>query len=296
MLDSHPEMAVPHEAHLIVPAAKGRKRYEKDDGFDRDLFARAAAITWTVRWGHSIDELHDALRLAQPASVEEAVRAMFRAYAASQGKPRYGEKTPANVLHIAMLASLFAEARFIHIIRDGRNVTLSSRDADFGIKAVGESAIRWRRSVTRAREDGLRLGPDRYLEIRYERLVEDPEGTLDAVCRFVGLGFDPDMLRYFERADELLQTSNHPAGHRNLYNPPIVGTRDWRTQMARQDVAAFEAIAGETLERFGYERGFDRIPVMARVGAGRSFCFITTARARKHAAKRVRKIRKRLAR
>ena len=141
------------------------------------------------------------LASAEPSTVPEAVRAMFSAYAHRQGKRRYAEKTPANVMHISLLGELFPESRFIHIIRDGRDVTLSYLSVDFGAESVGEGAISWKRAVEQGRRDGSSLGPDRYREIKYEDLVHDPEGALRDLCAFVELPFDPRMLRYFERAE-----------------------------------------------------------------------------------------------
>ena len=125
---------------------------------------------------------------------------MFALYTSRQGKARYAEKTPINVLHIELLADVFPEARFIHLIRDGRDVALSYLDTDFGASSLPEAAVQWRRFVRKGRRSGARVGAHRYQEVRYEDLVADPDTVLRSLCEFIDLPFDPSMLRYHERA------------------------------------------------------------------------------------------------
>ncbi|MEX0668086.1 MAG: sulfotransferase, partial [Acidimicrobiia bacterium] len=166
--------------------------------------------------------------------------------------------TPGYVLDLDLLARLFPEARFVHVIRDGRDVALSYLERRFGPGDLGQAALYWRRRVTAGQEGGARLGPHRYQELRYEELIDDPEGIVKRVCTFIHLEYDPSMLRYFERADELTAAAADPDAHQSLALPPTHGLRDWRTQMEPSDVALFEGLAGGTLASLGYDRVFDR--------------------------------------
>lgn len=290
MFDSHPEMAVPPESHCLVRFGRTRGRYERAGGFDSDLFAGDAARVWSRKWGLPAHELPAVLSSAQPSTVPEAVRALFSAYADRQGKRRYAEKTPVNVMHIPLLAELFPEARFVHIVRDGRDVTLSYLSVNFGAESVGEGAIYWKRAVERGRRDGSRLGPARYQEVKYEDLVQDPEATLHALCGFVDLPFDPRMLRYYERA-QAVKTSIHATAHRRLSEPPRKA-REWRNEMRPQHLALFDALAGTTLERFGYPRSFSEVPPSARLRAGLAVVALNGRRVVRGFAKRLRTIAK----
>ena len=95
---------------------------------------------------------------------------------------------------------------------------------------------------------GARVGPERYLEVRYEQLVAAPEETIRAVCAFASLPYEPAMLDYAGTVD--LRDKPH---QQRLAQPPTAGVRDWRTEMAAADVAAFEEIAGDLLRRLGYD-------------------------------------------
>jgi hypothetical protein len=283
MFDSHPEMAIPPESHIIVSLCRNRREYEDTNGLDLSRFVPAVRDLWTRRWALPERELLEVLLVARPTTVPDAIRTLFSAYASRQGKRRYGERTPGNVLHVAFLADQFPEARFIHLVRDGRDVTMSYLSAGFGVVSVGESAFFWKRAVEQARKDGKRLTPSRYQEVRYEALVENPESTLRELCGVVDLRFSPAMLRYFERPAMLM--SARATAFQSLSRPPKKGIRDWRNEMRPQDLALFEAIAGASLERFEYPRALRHVPASARLRARLLLASVGVRRLRRRAAK-----------
>ncbi len=95
------------------------------------------------------------------------------------------------------------EARFIHLIRDGRDVALSILKQSFGPETIEAAAERWRSRVLRGRAQQPYLGF--YMEVKFEDLVLDTEGQLRRICEFIELDFDPAMLGYHETAEERLQ-------------------------------------------------------------------------------------------
>jgi hypothetical protein len=271
MLASHPDLTIPEEAQFRVDMSSDYRRYERADGLDQEAFltdlCRHPTFGW---WGLGCDEIRALLREESPESFADAMRVLFRHCARMEAKTRYGDKTPAAVGALPRLAQLFPEARFIHLIRDGRDVALSHVATETGIKRVAEVAVIWKDLVERGHIDGGSLGPQRYRELRYEQLVEDPEGVLRYLCEFIELDFDSQMLRYFERPLEVLgrtQVADLPI-HKTLYLPPTKGLRDWHAQMSRRDVEVFEAIAGDLLEELGYERAVLSVTTTMRSRAG----------------------------
>ena len=272
LFDSHPEMAVAYESHFTVGMALRRRRYERRSGFDRARFIEDL-IAWDgfERWRMTRDEVTAALAATLPQALPEAVRSVYTAYARGVGKSRYGEKSPGFVMHISLLAEMFPEARFVRMIRDGRDVTLSYRDLEWGPRDVEESAYYWKRFVAQGRAAGRSLGNERYREVRYEALVDDPERHIKSLCEFLDLDFEKGMLSYFERADSVLgkmEGQLWATGHQNLRRPPTKGLRDWRTQMSKVDIKTFEALAGDLLSELGYERAFPKLPLDDRADAG----------------------------
>ena len=86
-----------------------------------------------------------------------------------------------------------------------------------------------------------------YHEIRYERLVAEPEAVLRELTDFLALPFAEEMLHYHEKC----QKRSRP-GHRHRL-PPTPGMRDWTSQMKHHDAALFQLLAGDLLTELGYQ-------------------------------------------
>jgi hypothetical protein len=250
IFDGHPQLAVPPESHFIVPFRPRRGAFDLETFLDR-----VQAHPRYRHWDLDDVQVRRAVIADRPADYPDAVRSLFAAYAAHHGKPGYGDKTPAYVYQVPALARMFPEARFVHIIRDGRDASMSFLRTEFASGGIEEAAWAWKIGTKRARRAGARLGPERYQEVRYEALVDDPETETRRVADFLGLSYLPEMLSYSERADEMLDHTPHPAAHQNLRKAPTKGLRDWRREMSPGDLETFESIAGDLLDELGYERG-----------------------------------------
>jgi hypothetical protein len=126
-------------------------------------------------------------------------------------------------------------------------------------------AAHWREGVEAARRDGTRCG--RYLEVRYEDLVCEPERVLRTVCDFLALGFSPGMLDHASRAggrlaevrdqrqsDGRVVTREQRLRQHPLLTSPARPDRvaRWRREMTDGERGEFAAVAGELLEALGY--------------------------------------------
>jgi Sulfotransferase family len=264
IFDSHPEVAIPGEGRFVAELASRRGDYEGEP-FDVARFVADISGRWRFEnWGLSREDAEAAL--TSPTHVTDfpdAVRRLYHLYATLQGKTRYGDKTQSNIHDLTLLGDLFPEARFVHVVRDGRDVALAHTDG----KKVEQVAISWRRRVGEGRVAGASLGPQRYTESRYEELVEDPESSVRRLCDFLDLAYHPQMLEYHERADQIVGTTASPKRHTDIYLPPTKGLRNWRSELTPEQVARFEALAGGVLSDLGYERAFDRIPIGSRLAA-----------------------------
>ena len=268
MLDAHPELTIPPETHFI-PEVIRRANHENT----RRRLIRS--ITRHPRWGDfGLDEGEFRARAKQvrPLTASGAIRCFYELYADKQGKPRWGDKTPRYMRAMPRIARALPEARFIHLIRDGRDVALSQRERVIDGETVTMAAMaeRWQRRIVAAREGAADIKPDAYLEVRYEDLVTDTEGTLRRICEFAGLGFDPAMLDYHRRAGERLAemnrdldnaengivrtATNRLAAHALTTEPPTTDRCErWRNEMTAAEVAEFESVAGDLLAGLGYE-------------------------------------------
>jgi hypothetical protein len=262
MLDSHPLMAVPPETYLITELLPRREEYEQPAGLAVDRFLDDVVTNaWFKRWELTRRKVRRELDAGEAGGLADGIRAVYRAYARNKGKERYADKTPVYVYEIDTLAELFEEVRFVHLIRDGRDVACSFLGQE-RMRPNGpvEAALLWRERVEAGRDAGRRLGSSRYLEVRYEALIADPESVLRPVCEFVELDYDPVMLNYQERAEELIRLDGGAERHRGVFLPPTEGLRRWQTDLEPAQIEAFEIVAGDLLDQLSYPRATDVSP------------------------------------
>jgi len=264
MLDAHPLVAIPPETHFIPQVISARRRHLRP----RRAFLKA--VTGAPFWLDNrmdVEELKRRIWALRPFRVGDALRAFYGLYAEGRGKPRWGDKTPNYVLHMRAIQEVLPEARFIHLIRDGRDVALSIKDLWFGPATFEEAAQRWVSWIEEARRQATSLNA--YLEVRYEDLVLRPEETLRKVCDLLELPWDEAMLDYHlkaeERLEEMVQPMRLSAGrvieaaerkaiHTLTGQPPRQDRiKVWQTEMPAAEQERFERIAGPLLSELGYE-------------------------------------------
>lgn len=274
MVNAHPQLAIIHETHWIT------RYYKKQIGVTPEGFVTPRLISKLCdypRFPHlhvSRAELEGIIASDEPVSYADFVSRIFDLYGEREGKRLVGDKTTGGyVRNLSTLNALWPNARFVHLIRDGRDVCLSmlhwpkahraaGRFVTWAEDPVATTALWWKWHVELGMQAGRPLGADLYHELLYESFVENPADECAAVCSFLDVPFDEAMLRFHEG-----QTRTEPGLSANrAWLPPTPGLRDWRTQMEPNDVELFEAIAGDCLAALGYERVFDVIspPIAAR--------------------------------
>jgi hypothetical protein len=274
MLDSHCALAIPPETHFIPDVIQSARQIRTEHDRMPTPAELTAVITSSRRWpDFHLDEavMRERMERDGKANARRALRSFYTLYAEGQGKSRWGDKTPDYLLHLNGIAGVLPEARFVHLVRDGRDVALSRRRwrarAGADPRPVEAWADQWLRWISKGRELSEKV--KHYLEVRYEDLVTDTEPTLRRVCEFIELEFEPAMLEYHRRSEERLRELDHPlpaeegkgeraAEHRQAKHamtaapPQESKVGEWRTEMSAAERAAFESEAGELLEELGY--------------------------------------------
>ena len=289
MLDSHPRLAVVHESGFLSQFARHRRRYERGGRLELErLISDLLGHYGFGALGMEPDAARDALRAAAPTSVAAAFRVLYRKYASDRDKDRYGDKTPLYVQHLASLGETWPEARFVHVVRDGRDVALAYLDRRSGPNELVEAALFWRRSIKRGRRGGAALGAGRYLELQYEQLVEDPEKALRPVCAFLDIDYTPGMLAFHERFDEVMAHGRGDNLHlMNVARPVSRGLRDWRSELSPDQVSMLDVVIGDLLGDLGYERGVGARPRAIAVARARDRQVQSVARRAAHGVRRL---------
>jgi hypothetical protein len=188
----------------------------------------------------------------EPADARRFVLgAPFAAYAARFGKARWGDKTPHYVHHVDRLLEIWPDARFVVLVRDGRDVAVSLRSMPFGPNNAWAAAQWWARGI-RAGEDAQRRHPGSVMTVRYEDLAQDPPTHVPPICEFLGLHYSEEMLA-LEKADRSRIVADQKSWFPTLFDG--INTRAvarWQREMSTREQAVFAALAAPELARFGY--------------------------------------------
>ncbi len=187
------------------------------------------------------------------------------------GGLRFCEKTPTNALLIPFLDRAFTEAQVIHIIRDGRDASASHMRKPWLLASARDSGVRepggylhgpyapwwverdrraefenttdahrviwaWRRYTEEALKDGPALGPERYLEVRYETLVTHPRDEGEKILDFLNIARPASRASFMAAMDRAEEGS-------------IGG---WKRSFDANQLAEIEADSGDLLRKLGY--------------------------------------------
>jgi len=213
--------------------------------------------------------------------------------AARVGKRIVGDKSPSSTIHgqsVRDLHLLFPDARLIYIVRDGRDVVVSERFRNFveesrylseedrgivlslrknphafvdGTRSIfTEPMLRrvaggWAVNVQEIQEEGRRLFGARYIAVRYEDLLDDPERMMRRLWRFLGVRRLPKALGSKIRVEMESNPDQEWQERRGEALASFLAkgrSGNWRNLFTARDKAAFKHVAGEMLLQWNYER------------------------------------------
>lgn len=268
ILDAHPQIAMSYELypHLLQVddhgAAAGEVRSALKD--DTKLERQASRISqpklqrYFVRCARGGLRAADVLNLLNDFESEgltfetEEGRFRFmelccRAKMRGAGKNAWGLKCAGRY---ELYLYYWPGARFVNMLRDGRDVLVSQMNTGAFDKTPEQIARGWVSTHQRFRQM-LESGRMRGLELRYESLVTQPEVEVRRLCDFLGVGFDPAMLEYYKH-DLTIYGAEHLSADR--VSKPIDSTRvgRWRNELDPEALERFMAVAGQALKDFGY--------------------------------------------
>ena len=236
------------------------------------------------QWAHELEGAHRAQgaaglsRLLSEAEFEELCRVnaqyVFDRIAARNADAAVVvEKSPKHALQADFIQKLFPDAYFLHVVRDPRDTAVSllaasrSWGANWAPHNIIEAGRMWRDHVLSARRAGARS--DRFLEVRYEELIADGVGRLEAIHRWLGLPTDRSQCEMavaacdFNKLKQAQNTRELPLpGDRSpteFFRSGSAGTG--LSELPRRQLALLEHVCGGLMEELGYPR-------VTRTGAG----------------------------
>lgn len=251
MLNAHPDICIPFETNFLsvkrtLGLDNGPLREEQVNRVIDSLKSEPLTKKSGLLDNFEMD------RASQPINFSALFDSIVTNYANSQGKHLWGIKTPGYEYYIDEITDLFPKAKFIHLVRDGRAVALSTANTRWGRKNIITNALNWEQGNILARKNG-NLIKDQYLLIKYEDLITSTEATLSEISSFLSLKYDPAMLDYHQSANSEMPASSlkwHKSSV-NAVDPQKVN--DWKTKLTKSEKMIFQEVAKAGLEEFGYE-------------------------------------------
>lgn len=222
IMDAHPQIYCPGERDFMIDHLSGSGEAMT---LDRDALKASRIFR------------QSGLTLPETANGTDALAQMLREDRAASDKPVH-----ILILHrdIAKIRRLFPDARYVHLLRDPRDVARSS----IGMGWAGNTwhgVDHW--IHTEASWQQNRPSREQVHELHYEALLNDVEGTLSSLCAFLGLDYKTEMLRYSE-------TSSY-----DRIDPSLA--YQWRHKQTAQEVSEVEYKLGDLLQHTGYSPSDD---------------------------------------
>ena len=217
-------------------------------------------------WNMDVEGLFGFLKRREPLTYSDVVSSVYEWYGLSQGENfvRWGDKNNFHIHHILSIKTIFPNACFIHIIRDGRDVACSYKklseqriDVLYAPRLPGrleDIAEQWKANIQTAVASFTIMGSETVYEIRFEDLILNTEASLRHLCEWLGEEYDPSMLDYYIANQERgLEPRDFLSWKQKTLRPPIPDESGrYLSELTIQEIHLFENIAGQVLEKYGY--------------------------------------------
>lgn len=256
LLSSHTEVAISPETDYFSLVWKplsrtgGLRDWHTVDLYLRRFFDQRTVRLMDLPVDDMMGQFHTLLRDGA-LSHSLMLSSVLMLHAARSGKVIWGEKTPDHFMYVPAIKSLFPNARIVSIVRDPRDIHLSLEHVPWSRGNTLNHAVQWRGYRSMAQHFTVLYG-DSFIEVRYEDLIVDPEGTVRQVCERLGLRFEPDMLERYQEA-RLFDPKDEPWKARASRAIDPTNHEKWRGNMSSEDLAIFTRICGDYLRRWGYD-------------------------------------------
>jgi hypothetical protein len=183
------------------------------------------------------------------------LRIIMEEMAHKQGVERWADTTPEHLLHLRCIKKTIPNALIIHIIRDGRDVSLSTDKLGYihplpwdRNPSVMVCGLYWQWMVNKGRRDGRNLGED-YTEVRFEDLIHRPRETLARLSAFIEHDLDYDRIQRVGIGS--VSAPNSSFG--SQLSADFAPTGRWKSGFSASDLSKLEGFVGETLKELGYD-------------------------------------------
>jgi len=210
----------------------------------KEILLRIGSHRQFRNWSMSLPELRN------EQTFSDLYSTLFQAYAAER-KPEarfWVSHSPANIRHGPSLSRLFPDAKFVHIVRDGRAVAASLKKLPAGRGTMRELALTWSERLSHGLALEHALGQDRVLRVKYEDLLNDTNLELGKIVSFIGIDYQDKMV-----LGDGFRVGGQ-GGHALVGKAPLLSRGGaWKEELSSREIELFEFYSAELLELLGFQ-------------------------------------------
>ncbi|MBM7623039.1 sulfotransferase [Sporohalobacter salinus] len=221
ILNAHSDISIPPEFVALAELIKTYKNFNYISWNDLlnmiiSVFKSTPHFSiWKVELSEIYEQLLDLEQKERTlAKIIDTIYNNFLQHNFSQAKI-WGDKTPLNTLNIELIDEVFPDAKYIHLIRNGKDVVSSYLNSTKYVNSVERACARWNKHVSKGLEFKESQNKDEYLEVYYEDLVTNPSQEVEKICNLIGVEFNSTMLNYHDQLSKLDDTKAEQ--HKNLH-------------------------------------------------------------------------------
>lgn len=259
-LNSHPHIAIPHPPHVMKDMFFLSNYYgdlSKDGNFhsliqDSIMLVNNHFSPWP--FFPSFDQI---CTQAPSRSLYGIYSSLYEQYCQFQAKVRWGCKSTFMYRHIDEILQHHKSPKFIHLVRDPRDVAASASQSIFSKFHPGKTAQLWVEEQTTIEKWSHLSEQNILLRVRYEDLTQAPEQTLREIMGFLNELYYPEQLNYYQ-LEETIKLANLSVSWKKLQRP--ISNKNigrYKSSLKAGDIEYIESIAYQLMQKYGYVTGTD---------------------------------------
>lgn len=256
ILDSHSNISIPHPPHILKNFFRLEPLYS-DLGKDSHFKKLIHDVVRTVElhpypWDVMIDRAI-VFKNTKERNLINIFFTIYDLYLNHTGKKRWGCKSTFMINHVALIRRYHPKAKFIYMVRDGRDVAVSAKKTIFNHYSVYYTAQLWKKEQGIGMHWVDKLPKENIFLLKYEDLLQNTTKMVKAICSFLCEPYEEDMLK-FHRSPEARKSGRINRAWENTASPIMRNNfGKFKTELTKREIDVFEAIAAPELDYFSYK-------------------------------------------
>lgn len=265
ILTCHDNVIIPPESHFLLWLHDKYKNWEYTIGFEaflKDLYAATKFETWQI----PENELKNHLILSKPQNYPELIASIYLFYGKMLKKhvKIWGDKNSLWVEKLNTIKKLYPNAKYIHIIRDGRDVAtsylqLANKNSSNKYypnlpHEIDQIAKVWSKNVSELTQFFAQIQNETFLEVKYENLILDHKNEIEKILNFLKLPLSEKVFSYYKiNAEKNFEPKEFMNWKQKLNQPPDKSNiNKYRQVLSPEEITLFNSIAKKELQRYEY--------------------------------------------